>query len=52
MEDNSKAISKQKNEEQLFAEIKQMLDKARKQIATTVNTVTIEAYWQVGKYIV
>ncbi len=52
MEDNSKAISTQRNEEQLFAEIKQMLDKARKQIATTVNTVTIEAYWQVGKYIV
>ena len=40
------------NEEQLFAQIKQMLDKARRQIAQTVNAATVEAYWQVGKYIV
>lgn len=39
-------------EEQLFAQIKQMLDEARRKIARTVNSATVEAYWQVGKYIV
>ena len=29
------------NEEQLFAQIKQMLDKARRQIAQTVNAATL-----------
>lgn len=39
-------------EEQLFAQIKQMLDEARRKIVRTVNSTTVEAYWQVGKYIV
>ena len=29
-----------------------MLDNARRQIARTVNSITVEAYWQVGRYIV
>ena len=52
MEDNITWTSQGNNEEQLFAQIKQMLDNARRQIARTVNTTTIDAYWQVGKYIV
>ena len=40
------------NEEQLFKQRKQMLDTARRHIANTVNSTTVEAYWQVGKYIV
>lgn len=52
MEENNKNFSKQKDEELLFAKIKQMLDNARKQIAYTVNATTVDAYWQVGKYIV
>ena len=39
-------------EEHLFVQIKQMLDNARRQIARTVNSITVEAYWQVGRYIV
>ncbi len=52
MEENNSLMPQKANEEQLFAQIKQMLDNARKQIAHTVNSTTIEAYWQVGKYIV
>ena len=52
MENNTSLASQGNGEEQLFAQIKQMFDNARWQIARTVNTVTIEAYWQVGKYIV
>ncbi len=52
MNENNNILPKQKDEEQLFTQIKQMLDNARKHIAHTVNTTTIEAYWQVGKYIV
>lgn len=53
MEGNKNIIPQQrKNEEHLFAQIKQMLDNARRNIAHTVNAATIEAYWQVGKYIV
>lgn len=52
MENNTSLASQGNGEEQLFAQIKQMLDNARRQIARTVNTATIEAYWQVGKYIV
>ena len=40
------------NEEQLFVQIKQMLDNARRQISRAVNSATVEAYWQVGRYIV
>lgn len=47
------ALTSQYNtEEQLFVQIKQMLDNARRHIARTVNSTTVEAYWQVGKYIV
>lgn len=47
------ALTLQHNtEEQLFVQIKQMLDNARRHIARTVNSTTVEAYWQVGKYIV
>mgnify|MGYP000155796900 FL=1 len=52
MEKKESLTSQCNNEEHLFAQIKQMLDKARRQIAQTVNSVTVEAYWQVGKYIV
>ncbi|MGM9837479.1 MAG: YhcG family protein [Paludibacteraceae bacterium] len=45
-------IPQNQKEEQLFAQIKQMLDNARRQIAHAVNSTTVEAYWQVGKYIV
>ncbi len=39
-------------EDQLYGQIKQMLDNARRQIVCTVNSTTVAAYWQVGKYIV
>ena len=52
MEENNKIIPLQEREEHLFAQIKEMLDNARKQIVQTVNATTVEAYWQVGKYIV
>ncbi|MGM9737392.1 MAG: DUF1016 N-terminal domain-containing protein [Candidatus Cryptobacteroides sp.] len=29
-----------------------MLDEARRQVARSVNTTIVKAYWQVGKYIV
>lgn len=52
MEKNEGLTPKGKGEEQLFAQIKQMLDKARRQISRAVNFTTVNAYWQVGKYIV
>lgn len=52
MERNQITLQGDGQEERLFLQIKQMLDDARKRIAHTVNSVTIEAYWQVGKYIV
>ncbi len=45
-------VSRSPNEEQLFSQIKQMLDAARRQIARTVNAAVVETYWQVGRYIV
>lgn len=36
----------------MFEQIRQMLDNARRKIAHTVNATTVEAYWEVGKYIV
>ena len=51
-EENMDLTTQGNKEEQLFAQIKQMLDNARRQIARTVNATTVEAYWQVGKYIV
>lgn len=52
MENNTSLAAQGNGEERLFTQIKQMLDNARRQIARTVNTATIDAYWQVGKYIV
>lgn len=52
MEKEEKLTMQDNAEEQLFVQIKQMLDEARRQIARTVNSTTVEAYWQVGKYIV
>ncbi len=49
---NHIVASSSPNEEQLFSQIKQMLDAARRQIARTVNSTIVETYWQVGKYIV
>lgn len=42
MEENNSLIPQKANEEQLFDQIKQMLDNARKQIAHAVNSTTIE----------
>lgn len=36
----------------LLQEIRQVLDNARKQIAYNVNSAMVQAYWQVGKFIV
>lgn len=52
MKQKEALISLHNTEEQLFVQIKQMLDNARRHIARTVNSTTVEAYWQVGKYIV
>lgn len=52
MEQDKSLVSQQNAEEQLFAQIKRMLDDARRHIAKTVNSTVVEAYWQVGKYIV
>ena len=36
----------------LFAQIKSVLDQARRIVAHSVNSTIVQAYWQVGKYIV
>ena len=36
----------------LFSQIKNVLDQARRQVARSVNSTIVQAYWQVGKYIV
>lgn len=43
---------RQDAEEQLFVQIKQILDGARSSILRNINATTVAAYWQVGKYIV
>ncbi|WP_018969047.1 PDDEXK nuclease domain-containing protein [Rubritalea marina] len=35
-----------------FTEVRQILNQARTQVAQTVNTAMVEAYWQIGKRIV
>ena len=40
------------NNEALFSQIKTILDEARKKISRTVNSLMVQAYWNVGKYIV
>ncbi len=52
MEEKNISTTQKHSEEHLFSQIKQMLDNARSHIARTVNSTTVEAYWQVGKYIV
>lgn len=52
MEQNKSLTPQDNAEEQLFVQIKRMLDDARQQIARTVNSTMVEAYWQIGKYIV
>lgn len=39
-------------EDQLFKQVKQLLDEARSRIVRTVNTTIVKAYWEIGKYIV
>lgn len=48
----SEELSHTVEDNQLFSQIKQVLDEARRQVARTVNTTIVNAYWQVGKYIV
>ena len=48
----SEQLSHTVEDNQLFSQIKQVLDEARRQVARTVNTTIVNAYWQVGKYIV
>lgn len=38
--------------EALFSQIKAVLDEARSKISRTVNSAMVQAYWNVGKYIV
>lgn len=44
MKQKEALISLHNTEEQLFVQIKQMLDNARRHIARTVNSTTVEAY--------
>ncbi|MGN0309469.1 MAG: YhcG family protein [Bacteroides sp.] len=48
----NKPLSYNKEDNALFAQIKNVLDEARRQVARSVNTTIVKAYWQVGKYIV
>ena len=48
----SNASSHNQEDNALFAQIKKVLDEARQQVARSVNTTIVKAYWQVGKYIV
>ena len=48
----SEQLSHTVEDNQLFSQIKQVLDEARRQVARTVNTTIVNTYWQVGKYIV
>ena len=45
-------LSHNKEDNSLFEQIKNVLDEARRQVARSVNTTIVKAYWQVGKYIV
>ena len=36
----------------LFSQIKSVLDEARRIVVHTVNSTMVQAYWQVGKFIV
>lgn len=45
-------LNQDKDKEALFLQIKAILDEARSKISRTVNSTTVQAYWNVGKYIV
>ena len=45
-------LSHNKEDNSLFEQIKNVLDEAHRQVARSVNTTIVKAYWQVGKYIV
>ena len=45
-------LSHNKEDNALFTQIKYVLDEARRHVARSVNTTIVNAYWQVGKYIV
>lgn len=47
----SEPLSNIKEDNALFAQVKNVLDEARRQVARSVNTTIVKAYWQVGKYI-
>ena len=46
------SLSKQKNIHHLVAEIKYLISEARTKVLKTVDTVQVNTYWQIGKYIV
>lgn len=48
----SEPLSHNEEDNALFAQIKNVLDETRRQVARSVNTTIVKAYWQVGKYIV
>ena len=39
-------------ESRFFAEVSQLLEKARSKTYQSVNTIMVETYWQVGRHIV
>ena len=44
-------ITKLQNTNNLFSDVKHLIDEARKGVATTVNAATSILYWNVGKRI-
>ncbi|MGN1132616.1 MAG: hypothetical protein ACI4RL_06880 [Ruminococcus sp.] len=46
----SEPLSHNKEDNALFAQIKDVLDEARRQVARSVNTTIVKAYWQVDDY--
>lgn len=38
--------------ENLYSQIRHILNEARIKVATTVNTAMVQAYWHIGKLIV
>jgi predicted nuclease of restriction endonuclease-like (RecB) superfamily len=41
-----------KNEDQLYARVAEILESARRQVARTINTAMVHAYWLIGQEIV
>ena len=48
----SNALSHNQEDYALFAQIKKVLDEARQQVARSVHTTIVKAYWQAGTSIV